>query len=271
MKNRKIIKLFLFRTLGILAFSLVLFACKESKLEKLEEKPKEINLDDKGFVQLFDGKTLQGWKGDPMYWSVRNGNLIGEVTSKTLLKNNTFILWDGGQPEDFELKLEFKISKSGNSGINYRSEKIDTIANALRGYQADIDGKIRYTGQNYEEKKRTTLAYRGEKVIINSQANPEEPGSLQANIQKNCWQSREVVASLGTSDSLKTKIKSEDWNKVHLVIKGNRLQHFVNDVLMSDIVDNDSVNRKLSGYLGVQVHVGPPMTVQFRNIRLKEL
>lgn len=257
----------------ILGLLIGLQCCKEKKEQKPGDETEVANpsLDKEEFTSIFDGKTLDGWKGDPNYWRVEDGNLVGEVTPETLLKSNTFIVWQGGQPEDFELKLEFKIAESGNSGINYRSEAIDTIPNALRGYQADIDGKIRYTGQNYEEKKRATLAYRGEKVIIISQDNPEEPGSLRANVKKNCWQSREVIGSLGESDSLKTKIKSEDWNDVHLVIKGNRLQHYVNGILMSDVTDNDTINRKLKGYLGVQVHVGPPMQVAYRNIRLKNL
>ncbi len=256
----------------IIALCSVLQACGEKKTDKKEAKPEMVtNIDGEGFEQIFDGETLDGWEGDPVYWSVENGNLKGEVTPETLLKNNTFIIYQDDQPDDFELKLEVKIAESGNSGINYRSEKIDTIPHALRGYQADIDGKNTYTGQNYEEKKRATLAYRGEKVIINSQDNPDNPGSLRANVQKNCWQSREVVASLGESDSLKTEINSEDWNEVHLIVKGNRMQHYVNDILMSDVTDNDSINRKMSGYMGVQVHVGPPMTVEFRNIRLKSL
>lgn len=231
----------------------------------------ETSVGEDDFVKIFDGKTLANWKGDFNYWRVENGNLIGEVTPETLLKSNTFIIWQGGQPDDFELKLEFKIAQAGNSGINYRSELIDTIPHALRGYQADIDGEIRYTGQNYEEKKRATLAYRGEKVHIRSQDNPDVPGSLRANVKKNSWRSREVVGSLGESDFLKTKIKSEDWNEVHLIVQGNRLKHYVNEVLMSDVTDNDSINRKLKGYLGVQVHVGPPMKVEYRNIRLKTL
>ncbi len=257
----------------LIAATLGLQSCKEVKQEKAGEEKEAVATtnEDDGFAQIFDGETLDGWKGDPVYWSVKNGNLTGEVTPETLLKSNTFIVWQGGQPADFELKLEFKIAEAGNSGINYRSETIDTIPHALRGYQADIDGKIRYTGQNYEEKKRATLAYRGEKVNINSQDNPDEAGSLRANVQKNCWQSREIVGSLGESEELKTKIKSEDWNDVHLIAKGNHLQHYVNGVLMSDVTDNDMINRKLSGYLGVQVHVGPPMKVEYRNIRLKNL
>ena len=82
---------------------------------------------------------------------------------------------------------------------------------------------------------------------------------------------REVTGSLGSSDSLRSLIKANDWNAVHIIAKGNRLQHYVNGVLMSDVTDNDEVNRKLDGLLGMQVHVGPPMEVQFRNIRIKEL
>lgn len=260
-----------FRFLVVLALLISFQSCKEKKTETTSEKVEVNEAASDGFVKIFDGKTLTDWKGDSNYWRVENGNLVGEVTPETLLKSNTFIVWQGGQPADFELKLEFKIAESGNSGINYRSTKIDTIPNALRGYQADIDGRIRYTGQNYEEKKRATLAYRGEKVNINSQDNPNEPGSLRANVKKNCWQSREVVDSLGESDSLKTKINHEDWNDVHLVIKGNRLQHYVNGILMSDVTDNDAINRKMKGFLGVQVHVGPPMKVEYRNIRLKNL
>ena len=117
---------------------------------------------DDGFIPIFDGKSLNGWKGDPNYWRVENGNLVGEITPATLLKTNSFIIWQGGKPSDFELKLEFKISKAGNSGINYRSVQLTAVPNALKGYQADIDGNNRYTGQNYEERGRTTLAYRGE-------------------------------------------------------------------------------------------------------------
>ncbi|WP_339712445.1 DUF1080 domain-containing protein [uncultured Kriegella sp.] len=246
-------------------------SCKEKKESQTTEESTTLVDDNDGFEAIFDGETLDNWQGDPNYWRVENGNLVGEVTPSTLLQNNTFIIWEGDQPSDFELKLEFRIAEAGNSGINYRSEKIDTIQYALRGYQADIDGKIRYTGQNYEEKKRATLAYRGEKAVITSQENADTPGSLRANVAKNAWQSREVVESLGDSDELKTKIKSEDWNEAHLIIKGNKLQHYINGILMSEVIDDDTVNRSSSGYLGVQVHVGPPMKVEYRNILLKKL
>ena len=141
----------------------------------------------------------------------------------------------------------------------------------MRGYQADIDGANRFSGQNYEERGRTTLAYRGEIVTINEQTDPSLYENVRSKSQRNAWIDRKVTGSLGHMDSLKTKIKSEDWNEVHIIANGNRLQHFVNGVLMSDVTDLDEINGKKSGFIGVQVHVGPPMKVEYRNIRLKKL
>jgi hypothetical protein len=222
-----------------------------------------------GFKSIFDGKTLKGWEGDPTLWRVENGTLVGEITPDKPLKSNSFIIWQGGQPTDFELVLECRITAGGNSGINYRSEKLSDPPYALRGYQADIDGQNRYTGQNYEERGRTTLAYQGQITAINPLDNPT--ASVKDNVKNNAWTGASVTGSLGNVDSLKTFLKKEDWNEVRLVVKGNRLQHYVNGTLMSDVTDNDTANRKMSGLLGVQVHVGPPMKVEYRNIRLKEL
>ena len=256
---------FRFLQAGLLMVVLLSVGCKvTSQGKKVEGRPD-------GFVQIFDGKTLNGWEGDPVYWRVENGNLVGEITPATLLKTNSFIVWQGGQPGDFELKGEFNITKTGNSGINYRSEKLADVPFALRGYQADIDGQNRYTGQNYEERGRTTLAYRGQITSINPQTGTSTPESVRAKVQRNAWTELKVTGSLGNTDSLKTKIKTEDWNEIHLIVKGNRLQHYVNGILMSDVTDNDAVNGKSKGLLGVQVHVGPPMKVQYRNLRLKQL
>ena len=227
---------------------------------------------EKGFKKIFDGKTLKGWEGDPVYWKVENGSIVGEITPATIVKRNTFIIYRDAKPSDFELKCEVKITKDGNTGINYRSEELlPDLPFALKGYQADIDGAIRYTGQNYEERGRTTLGYRGEIVNVNEQTDPEVKNNLRAYSARNAWLARKVTGSLGNSDSLKTKIKSEDWNEIHLIVKGNHLLHYVNGVLMSDVTDLDKVNGKSEGWLGVQVHVGPPMKVEYRNIRIKNL
>lgn len=234
-----------------------------------QEKTSDTSLEeeDEGFVSIFDGKSLQSWEGDPDIWRVEDGLLIGELTPESDLKSNTFLIWTGGKPGDFELKVDFKISQDGNSGINYRSERLDDVPFALRGYQADIDGKNTYTGQNYEERKRTTLAYRGQQTKINPQ---DPPGEIRDFVERNAWRGLELTKELGDRDSLKNLIKAEDWNQMHLVIKANNLQHFVNGVLMSEVVDEDSLNRSFGGFLGFQVHVGPPMQVAFKNIYIKE-
>ncbi len=270
--KRHYLKLF---HVGIVLVLFLTSGCKKTSEGESNSTDKDsINADsqvDSGFVAIFDGVSLDNWKGDSTYWRVEAGSLVGEVTPQTLLKANTFIVWQGGTPSDFEFKTEFRIAEAGNSGINYRSEQVADISHALRGYQCDIDGKINYTGQNYEERGRTTLAYRGEKVVVSTQDNSADPESLRANVKNNAWLKREVLESLGSADSLKTLIKSEDWNTCHIIAKGNRLQHYINGVLMSDVTDNDTVNGKRTGYLGVQVHVGPPMKVEYRNMMLKEL
>lgn len=220
-----------------------------------------------GFKSIFDGKTLDGWDGNPVYWSVKDGAITGEITPETLLQANTFLIWKGGQPSDFELKAEFKISEGGNSGINYRSEMVEDVPFALKGYQADIDGKNNYTGQNYEERKRTTLAYRGQITKISSQP---DGVTTREYVEKNAWKGLQVEKEIGDRAELGAKIKPGEWNSIHIVAKGNVLKHYINGQLMSEVHDEDPKNRMESGYLGVQVHVGPPMTVQYKDVMLKD-
>jgi len=215
--------------------------------------PERGEKDEAGFEPIFDGKTLNGWEGDPKYWRVENGCLVGEVTPETILKQNTFIIWRGGTTRDFELKVEYRISSRGNSGINYRSEEIPDSHFAMRGYQADIDGANKYTGQNYEEKGRTFLALRGDI----SRVDPDGKSH--------------VIGSVGDKDALEKLIKSDDWNEFHLIVRGNTMIHILNDHVMSVVVDDDPAHRKFDGLLGVQVHVGPPMKIEYRNFRLKRL
>ena len=139
----------------------------------------------------------------------------------------------------------------------------------MKGYQSDIDGKNRYTGQNYDEKKRTTLAYIGEKVIIEKMPDSIPSTNIRKNVKRNCWQTRNITASLGNKKELTTHIKDNDWNTMHIIINESRMQHYVNGILMSDVTDLDAKNRMIKGYIGVQVHTGPPMKVEYKNIRLK--
>jgi hypothetical protein len=208
---------------------------------------------DTGYEPIFDGKTLDGWEGDPKYWRVENGVLVGEVTPETLLKYNTFLIWRGGVTKDFDLKVEYRITSGGNSGINYRSVELPGVKYVMRGYQADIDGRNRYTGQNYEERGRTFNALRGQITRI-------PPGKKA-----------EVIGSLGEADALAAFIKNDDWNEYHLIARGNTLIHILNGHVMSVVVDDDPEGRRMDGLLGVQVHVGPPMKVEYRNFRIKKL
>ena len=212
--------------------------------------------DEPGFTPIFDGKTLGNWEGDPKYWRVESGSLVGEITPETLIKSNTFIIWRGGAPADFELKADYRITSGGNSGINYRSVVVpDTVtpANkfAMRGYQADIDGQNRYTGQNYEEKGRLFLALRGQTTHVVGGRKPI------------------VLSTVGDPKALAEFITS-DWNAYHVIARGNVLTHILNGHLMCSVIDDDAPNRMSKGLIGVQVHVGPAMKVEYRNFRLKE-
>jgi hypothetical protein len=220
------------------------------------------------FISLFDGKSLDGWEFDPAYWSVKEGAMVGEITAATLLKNNTFIIWKGGELSDFELKVDYWISENGNSGVQYRSDRYTELPYALRGYQADIDGANNYTGQNYEERKRTTLAYRGQRTQISSQ--PDGISAVGGYVANNAWKGLNIVNQLGDRAALGNLIKKGEWNTIHIVAKGTTLKHYVNGTLMSEVEDADTKNRKLSGLFGFQVHVGPPMKVMFKNILLKK-
>ena len=219
------------------------------------DRPTPIDGDEPGFQSIFDGMTLAGWEGNPTYWRAENGTLVGEIRPDTVLKSNTFIVWRGGRPGDFELKLDYRITAGGNSGINYRSAIVpDPVTPdnkfAMRGYQFDLDGAKRYPGNNYEEKGRLFLAVRGQVTRVVGGRPPI------------------LVSTFGDTAQL-AAVATDDWNSVHISARGNTLVHMLNGRLMSVVLDDDTPNRPVDGLIGVQVHVGPPMKVEYRNIRLK--
>jgi hypothetical protein len=246
--------------------SLFLFeSCNSSSATAAQEEKPAKNEED-GFVNLFDGKTLNGWEGDTAVWRMENGVVTGEITSSsTPLKSNTFLIWKGGSPSDFELKGQYKISSEGNSGIQYRSKEVEGVPFGLRGYQFDIDGANQYTGQNYEERGRCIIAFRSQKVTL-----PEVSKSISELAKGNVWSASVVTDSLGNSDALKADI-NPGWNDFKLIIKGNHLQHYINGKLMCDVTDNDTANRMFSGLLGLQMHAGHIMKVEFKDMKIKEL
>jgi hypothetical protein len=121
------------RSIPFACYLLVVFAFSRGA----QTFPEQGQRDESGFERIFDGRTLAGWEGDPVYWRVEEEALVGEVTPATLLKQNSFIIWRGGTTRDFELKLEYRVSDRGNSGVNYRSEEIAGQRFAMKGYQAD--------------------------------------------------------------------------------------------------------------------------------------
>ena len=213
--------------------------------------------DHAGFESIFDGTSLKGWDGDPSFWRAENREIVGESTDQNPLKQNTFLIWRGGEPADFELKVEFRMN-STNSGVQIRSVQLppggDVGKWVMKGYQADIDFANQYTGQIYEERGRGFLAMRGQAVYVPDGGRPKVIGNLQQ-----------------SADELKAVIKTNDWNQVHLVARGNTIVQILNGAVTSIVIDDDSKNRALGGLLGFQMHVGPPMKVEFRNIWLKKL
>lgn len=203
-----------------------------------------------GFVSIFDGKTLAGWDGDPAYWRVEGGAMVGETKPGAIPKQNTFLIWRGGAPGDFELTAEYRLT-GGNSGIQYRSAEVPGIRWAMKGYQADIDAEQKYTGQIYEERGRGFLALRGQSASIETGAKPALAGTL------------------GSDDELKAAIHAGGWNEYRIVARGNVLIQILNRRVMSMLVDDDTANRKMEGLIGIQLHAGEPMKIEVRNIRLR--
>ena len=210
--------------------------------------------DNAGFVPIFDGKTLDNWEGEPGFWRVEDGVLTGETTADKTLKQNTFIIWRGGTTADFEFTAEFRLTETANSGVQYRSTALPDVGKyVLKGYQADMDGKVNFTGMLYEERGRGFVAPRGQFVRMADGGTPK------------------LIGSPGDSDSLKAVIKVADWNQIHIIARGMVIVHVINGRVMSMCIDEDAKGRAMEGLLGLQLHVGQPMKVEYRNILLKKL
>ncbi len=231
----------------------VLFACGGA-VASAEDSAGHVGED--GFRSLFDGQSLEGWHGDPEIWRVENGEIIGETKPGKPLKQNTFLIWEQGEIDDFELQVDFKISSpEGNSGIQVRSFRVPGPEGdpswRLGGYQADFDAENRFTGLVYGERYRGMLAKPGERAVFNAGA------------------SKPVVTGI-TSDpaELRNVCRKGDWNTYRVVARGNRIQTWINGTLFAELIDTHESARR-SGHLGFQVHSGPPMCIHFRNVLLK--
>ncbi len=206
-----------------------------------------------GFYALFDGATLAGWQGDPSIWTVEDGAITGRTTSQTRLKENNFLIWKD-QVENFELRLKFRL-QGGNSGIYFRARKRPpgkTGGDPLVGPQADFDASGRWTGVIMEYLGRDVLAERGQKVTIDEQGR------------------KRVTGSVGDPAELLKVVKPNDWNDYTVIARGGQIVLKINGRTMCELDDRD-LKRPVHGWLALQVHVGPPMRVQFKDIYLRRL
>jgi len=201
---------------------------------------------EQGFTSMFNGKDLTGWEGKEGWWYVEDGAITSQSTpEKPCLKCN-YLIWQGGKPGDFELRLRYRIV-GGNSGIQFRSQTRpdwDTY-----GYQADIDAAGQWAGALFEH-ARGGIAMRGQRVVV------DESGKKE-------------ITSLGDSAELMKHIKKEDWNEYCITARGSEITLAINGVVMSQAVDHEKGKAAREGIIGLQVHPGPPMKIQFKDLRIK--
>jgi hypothetical protein len=198
---------------------------------------------------LFNGRDLQGWSGAPQCWAVVDGAIRGQTDFSL---GNTFLIWKGGTVRDFELRARIRLH-NGNSGIQYRARDLGHWT--VSGYQAEIANEPGNAGFLYEEKGRKFLAFVGESVRI-------DPGG-----------GKRLLGSLGTKNEFVTwnYYRPREWNEYLIVARGTYLAHYVNGFKTIELLDEDKTHRASEGVLALQLHAGPPMTVEFRDIVLKRL
>jgi hypothetical protein len=199
-----------------------------------------------GFVPIFNGRDLDHWTGEPGWWRVEDGAITAESTTKKPCVRHTYLIWDGGQPGDFDLRLEFRLV-GGNSGVQFRSRRVPPWD--VNGYQADMDSTGEWTGALFEH-TRAGIALRGQRVAI------DEDGTRH-------------VTTIGDPAKLLEKIKPEDWNSYEIAAQGEHIALLINGELMAEAFDRMRDQAARRGVIALQMHPGPPMKVQFRKLRIR--
>ncbi len=204
--------------------------------------------EEEGFISMFNGKDLDGWEGKPDGWWVEDGAITAQSTKENPCKKHHYLYWKGGEPADFVLRFQYKIW-GGNSGVQFRSE---TRPNwDAWGYQADFEAGPKWTGCLFQH-QRGGVVMRGKKAVIAKDGTREE-------------------TSFATSEELQEIIKPEDWNDYEIIAKGDKIILKINGQLMCEVIDRDEEFSRAKGIIALQMHPGPPMKVQFRNLRIKHL
>ena len=203
-----------------------------------------------GFAPMFNGKDLTGWEGKPGWWRVENGAIMSESTPEKPCPTAHYLMWRGGKPADFELRCEYRLTgASANSGIQFRSREVPNWDTS--GYQADMEGGDQWTGCLFEH-TRGGVSMRGQKVVI------DKDGKKQ-------------VTAIGDPKELLKKVKKEDWNSYRILARGPEITLEINGTVMCQAIDNQTGVAARDGVIALQMHPGPPMKVQFRNLRIKLL
>lgn len=255
MKHSNLIRVALF---GLLAAAPTVYLFAEDKAQTDNATQAAAKADEQGFKSLFDGKSLDGWEGREGFWSVRDGAITGQ-TKEAFKGPNTFLVYKGGDVSNFELRFRYKIN-GGNSGVQYRSKFLsDNNSDKLfrvGGYQGDFEAGTTFSGILYDEGGvaggRGIMAQRGEKVTYGADG------------------SKKVEKLPMTSEQLQKAIKQDDWNEYVIISDGEHITHKINGNTTVEVIDKTGKAPK-SGILALQLHAGPPMTVQFKDIRIKQL
>jgi hypothetical protein len=215
--------------------------------------------------QLFNGKDLTGWDGDPRLWSVKDGVIRGETTDQNKANGNTFLILKDTSVADFDLRLSFRLNAANNSGIQYRSKHMTEARNnkwSVRGYQHELRNQNKLpdvSGFIYDEGGgRGRLCFVGEKATW--EADPADPKG-----KKN------VTGQLIDAEAFQKLFKLDDWNETVIIARGNNIKHYLNGTLVVDFTDNHPERALKEGIIALQLHAGRPMWIEFKDIRLAEL
>jgi hypothetical protein len=198
-------------------------------------------------ASLFDGRSLAGWDGDPRFWRVENGCIVGESTAANPCDATTYLTWRGGTLEDFELSFEYRIV-GGNSGVQFRSESRDGWQ--IAGFQADIEDGPNWTGCLYEQDGAGVVATRGESVELDG-----------AGARK---------TRFDDAAQLLANVRMREWNEYTIRARGEQVELSVNGRVTAKVRDQRP-QRRLAGVLALQLHAGPSMKVEYRELRLVKL
>lgn len=205
---------------------------------------------EEGFRPLFDGRSLAGWETpDPSYWTVEEGVITARITKEHPCAVNQYLVWQGGELADFELKLKSRVNGEGgiNNGFQFRSRLLPD--HDVCGYQMDNNLQTPWLARLYDEFGRHTLALRGERATFDAAG-------------------KRTVVPLAEAEG-PAWFRLEDWHEYHLTCVGPRITLRIDGKLAAEVEDNDPRRRELQGILALQLHSGPPTVAQFKDLRLK--